>query len=274
MPDECNAIAKKENIKQRQTYVRVAKQLVRDSYNSNHPKRKAKAKKSQKKIKTLAGRLVREIGRNTGDKYSEKLELFQKIIKQGRADKDKIYSLHKPETACIAKGKASKQYEFGNKIGLVMHPKNKLILAIESYKGNPHDSQTIEPLIQQMKSNLAYTPKEIVYDRGGRGQKTILGVPITTPTKKDKNQTHYQKQKIRNKFKRRAAIEPVIAHLKHYFRMGQNYYNMSHSSKINALLAATGWNLKKKMESLLSSIKNCLQNLFNSIFKNYLILSY
>ena len=31
--DRCNAIAKKHNVKQRQTYVRISKQLVRDTYN-------------------------------------------------------------------------------------------------------------------------------------------------------------------------------------------------------------------------------------------------
>ena len=50
--------------------------------------------------------------------YKEELSLFQKVIKQTRTDKDKIYSLHKPFTSCIAKGKAHKQYEFGNKVGL------------------------------------------------------------------------------------------------------------------------------------------------------------
>ncbi len=32
--------------------------------------------------------------------------------------------------------------------------------------------------------------------------------------------------------------------------MGQNYLNGSNSPKINAMLAATGWNLKKLMEKL------------------------
>lgn len=35
---------------------------------------------------------------------------------QQKDDKEKIYSLHKPFTRCIAKGKAHKQYEFGNKV--------------------------------------------------------------------------------------------------------------------------------------------------------------
>lgn len=40
--DKVNQIAQKENVEERQTYTRVSKQLVRDTYNPNHPK---KAKK-------------------------------------------------------------------------------------------------------------------------------------------------------------------------------------------------------------------------------------
>lgn len=272
--DQCNGIVQKEGIEQRQSYVRVSKQLLRDSYNSTHPKRKKKAEKAKKKLKTIAGRLVREIERNTDGKYVEKLELFKKIISQKKTDTDKIYSIHKPYTACIAKGKASKPYEFGNKVGLVVNPKNNVILAIESFLGNPHDSKTIEPLIQQMNQNLDYKPKEIVYDRGGRGSKKIQDVIISTPTKPTKTQTQYQKNKLRQKFKRRAGIEPVIGHLKQYFRMAQNYYSIDQSSKINALLSATGWNLKKRMEILKQSLLNWLENIIGQYLDFWLKLSW
>ena len=61
--DKCNTIAKLEGISQRQTYLRIAKQLARDTYNPNHPKRKKKAKKAVRKLKTIAGRLIRELER-------------------------------------------------------------------------------------------------------------------------------------------------------------------------------------------------------------------
>jgi IS5 family transposase len=272
--DQCQAIAKKENISQRQSYKRVSKQLVRESYNSNHPKRRKKAEKAHRKIKTIAGRVMREIERSVGDKYKEKLTIFKRIISQKRNDSDKIYSIHKPETACIAKGKAHKQYEFGNKIGIVYNPKHKVILAIESFLGNPHDSQTIEPLIKQMNENLNYKPREIVYDRGGRGKREILGVQISTPTKPNQKDSQYQKEKIRKKFRSRAAIEPFMSHLKMYYRMNKNYHSIDGSSRINALLAATAWNMKKRMDKLLSRIKIWLECLFDSHLVFRLSLSY
>jgi IS5 family transposase len=113
--DSCNSIAEKENLNQRQTYTRTSKQLLRDTHNSKHPKRRKKAIKAQQKLKTLAGRQLRELERlldkQTIEKYADQLALFWKVLLQQKHDKDKIYSLHKPFTNCIAKGKAHKQYE-------------------------------------------------------------------------------------------------------------------------------------------------------------------
>lgn len=101
-----------------------------------------------------------------------------------------------------------------------------------------------------MDENLDYVPEEVVYDRGGRGRTEIKGVQISTPKPPLKRDNRYAKIKKRKKFRRRAAIEPIIGHLKTEFRMEQNYLTGEKSPQINAFLAATGWNLKKMMEKL------------------------
>ena len=101
----------------------------------------------------------------------------------------------KPFTACIAKGKAHKQYEFGNKVGLTTTFKTLIITVIKSFEGNPHDSKTIAPLLDQMQTNIGYTPKELIYDRGGKGQKQIGNTKILTPDYRPlKRDTKYQKR--------------------------------------------------------------------------------
>jgi len=275
--DKCNSISTKEKTKQRQSYKRVSKQLLRDSYNGQHPKRAKKAKKSQKKLKTIAGRLIRELERELPSErlaeYEDELKLYKRVLEQKPKDKNKIYSLHKSFTTCIAKGKAHKKYEYGNKIGVMVNPKSLVILGVESYEGNPHDSRTIAPLIAQMKSNLNYQPEEVIYDRGGRGKSEIDGVKISTPKPALKRDSQYEKTKKRKKFRRRAAIEPVIGHLKKEFRMEQNYLSGEKSPKINALLAASGWNLKKLMEKLKNKfywLFSYLEILRNKIINDYL----
>lgn len=275
--DKCNNIARKQNTIQRQTYVRTSKQLLRDTHNRKHPKRNKKAKKADAKLKTIAGRLLRELERELPkqilETYREPFNLYYRILHQKRTDKDKIYSIHKPFTACIAKGKAHKQYEFGTKTGLITTSKTLIITAIKSFKGNPHDSKTIEPLLKQMQSNINYTPQEIIYDRGGKGVKQIGNTKISTPDYRPlKRDTDYQKRSKRKKFRRRAAIEPVIGHLKTDFRLNQNYLWGDDSPQINAFLAATGWNLKKMMKQLKEEFENLLSNIFNFLFPLFYLL--
>lgn len=252
--DRCNQIAKDESVVQRQTYIRTSKQLVRETYNSKHPKRRKKSARAQRKLRTIASRQIRELERKLPTEilqnHQKDLDLYKQVLTQKRTDKDKVYSLHKPFTCCIAKGKAHKQYEFGNKIGLITTSKELIITAIKSFDGNPHDGKTIEPLLEQMTSNINYAPEELIYDRGGKGAKQIGNTIISTPGKPLKRDSEYQKRKKRNKFRRRAAIEPVIGHLKTDFRMGQNYLHGENSPQINAFLAATGWNMKKMMKKL------------------------
>lgn len=265
--DKCSKISKREGFAQRQSYKRVGKQLVRDSYNGGHPKRRKKAKKAQRKLRTIAGRVVRELERKLPEekryRYVPEIELFKRFLAQKRTDRDKVYSLHKPHTACIAKGKAHKKYEFGNKVGLMATTGKRIIItAVEAFTGNPNDGRTIEPLLEQCERLLGHRPKEVVYDRGGRGRSKIGTTTVSTPKPPLKGDTAYQKNKKRKKFRRRAAIEPVIGHLKKDYRMLQNYLGGKRSPKINAMLAATGWNLRKLMEKLAEDFLFALLKIF------------
>ena len=60
---------------------------------------------------------------------------------------------------------------------------------------------------------------------------------------------------IKRELRRRAAIEPVIGHLKAEHRMGRNYLAHRAGDAVNAVLAAAGYNfhlLLKWLELLLS----------------------
>ena len=254
--DYCNKIAEEEGIKQRQRYTKVSKKLVRDTYNGKHPKRAKPSRKAQRQLKTIAMRLIRELERNFNTEqrefYKDLIKLYTQSITQKRNDTDKIYSIHKPFTRCIAKGKAHKQYEFGNKVGLITtaNKGKKIILGIKAFLQTPYDGHTIEPLLEQMENSGQKLPKELVYDRGGKGKAEIKGVKISIPCTPRKADTPYQKQTKRKKFRTRAAIEPIIGHLKTDFRLAQNYFSGEAGPQINALLSATAWNMKKMMEIL------------------------
>ena len=70
---------------------------------------------------------------------------------------------------------------------------------------------------------------------------------ISIPGTVLKRDTKKQLEAKRIKFRRRAAIEPVIGHLKSDHRMARNYLKGFKGDEINLLLAASAFNLKKWM---------------------------
>ena len=62
---------------------------------------------------------------------------------------------------------------------------------------------------------------------------------------------------IRREMKRRAAVEPVIGHVKAEHRMQRNYLKGRHGDRANAILAAAGYNfslLIRWLEALLRAL--------------------
>jgi IS5 family transposase len=96
-----------------------------------------------------------------------------------------------------------------------------------------------------MKTNKIPLPKELACDRGGKGKSEIEGVNILIPSPPKKTDTNYQKRKKRQQFRIRAAIEPIISHLKYDYRLLGNYFLGKDGVQINALMAGTALNLRK-----------------------------
>lgn len=151
---KCQAIAKKEVLKLRQSYKFVVKDLLKKA-NSRSPKKAAERKKARKSIKTKAGVLVREVRRKLSAeslaKHEARLKVCEKVLNQKREDKNKIYALHELEVSCIAKGKVEKKYEFGSKVSLAVSQKSNVIVSVVNFKGNPNDNQTLEKTLEKQE---------------------------------------------------------------------------------------------------------------------------
>ena len=245
---KCIAIADKESIELRQSYKRVLKKLLMDQRFRNHPKNKGKARKADKKVKTIAGRLVREMERKLPPGlYQDTLALFKKVLAQKKSDTGKIYSLHEPHVQCISKGKEHKKYEFGSKISIITTKNTGVIIGAINIEKNVHDSKTLQPAIEQQQRLTGITLKNNFVDRGYRGVKEVLGTKIIIPDSPGRKRTNYEKQKLRKGFKRRAAIEPKIGHLKQDHRLSRNFYKGIKGDNNNIMLAAAAMNFKRMM---------------------------
>ncbi|MDR2764101.1 MAG: transposase [Tannerella sp.] len=74
------------------------------------------------------------------------------------------------------------------------------------------------------------------------------------PSPVKKSETKYRKAKKRKQCRARAAIEPIISHLKYDYRMLENDLNGKKGVRINALMAGAAWNFKKMIEKLKEKI--------------------
>ena len=254
----CWKIAEKEDLELRQSYKRTLSQLMIDQRFREHPKRRKKAKSAARKIKTIAGRLVRDVERGLDDKdqleaYDEQLWLYYRVLGQKRDSKDKIYSFHAPEVSCISKGKDHKKYEFGNKSGFVITKNSGIIIGAMAFEGNPYDGHTLEPQLEQVSDLMGKLPKLALVDKGYKGRKTILGVEIKMPGS-GKGKTAYEKHRDRTRFRRRAAIEPLIGHLKSDYRMLRNYLKGVEGDMLNTIMAAVAFNMMKRLRQIREAI--------------------
>lgn len=258
MINALHKLAKKENLQLRRTFVREIKEHRIKLRFFRHPKKIKKAKASMKRLQTIVGILIRDISRKLSEeqleKHQETFELFEQVRKQKREDKNKVYSLHENHIYVIAKGKEHKKYEFGTKASIVTTMKSNIIVGVSAHNTNEHDSKTLEAALTSATKNRTKPIKEAICDRGYRGKKKVNDITISLPDTKRKKDTKYQIELKRKKFRRRAAIEPIIGHLKSDYRLSRNYLKGFTGDEINLLLAASAWNLKKWMNDFLAAL--------------------
>lgn len=259
---KCHAIAEREGVAIRQSYKRVLKKLGVDQRFRNHPRNKKKALKADRKVKVIAGRLVRELERKLPQGlYAGELALFQQVLLQTRQSKDKVYSLHEPEVQCISKGKEHKRYEFGNKVSIVYNL-NGVIVGAMGFR-NEYDGHTLEPALQQVETLTGKAPKTATVDRGYRGRSMIGSTKIQIPKPFNAKQSRYEQQELKRAHRKRASIEPVIGHLKSDHRAGRNFYKGIFGDNINIMLAAAAFNFKRMMNKWKKSFFMRLKYILN-----------
>jgi len=251
----CLKMAKEEKIKLRRTYTRTVKKLVFLQRGKKSIKGKKIAIKAQRHLKTIAGRLVRELNKKLNAKQLKKhedlLKLFEKIMLQRRESKNKIYSIHEPEIYCISKGKEHKKYEFGTKVSLAITNKSGIIVGALNIGENKYDGNTIPDTIDQIEIMTSVIPKAAGTDQGYRGITNYKGCMIVNADRlKKKKIGQYERRKIKKLLRRRAGIEAIISSLKNRHRLSRNYLAGTYGDRINVMLAAAGFNFKKWMRKI------------------------
>lgn len=181
---------------------------------------------------------------------------------------------------CIAKGKAHKKYEYGCKVSVVLTQKTGIIVGAMTFNTNVYDGHTLEAVLNQTKVLTGKSPVNAWVDRGYKGKQLVGETTINMPKAPLKRDSEYQKRKKKKHFRKRAAIEPIIGHLKQDHRAARNYLKGQNGDVINFMMAAAGFNFRKLMKKLKEAIYWLLYKLIeiinqnvNTIFKNRYVLN-
>ncbi len=262
---KCRDIAEANQLELRQSYRFVVKGLRRQLRFDRRRKQSKIAGKSLRKLRTIAGRLVRELERKLPpaafNAVSMKIALFRRVLDQKPKDKNKIYSLHEPHVQCMSKGKEYKKYEYGCKTSIGWTKTSGVIVGMISFEKNIYDGKTLPAAIDQVERLTGRRPGVAIVDRGYRGIDRVGSTQIVTPYNQ-KAKTAYRKRKAKKWFQRRAGIEPVIGHLKKDHRLARNYLKGIRGDHINALMAASAFNFKRVLRKLKGRIVFWLKQLW------------
>jgi IS5 family transposase len=267
------ALAKKTGIELRQSYARVGKLALIKQQRYVHAKQFKRANKTLRKLKTYLGRAMRDIGRKIKGKEELKavfqplLHLAGRVLDQRRKQEaKKVYSLHAPEVERIGKGKAHAPYEFGVKVSvattLYRSKGGQFALHAKALPGNPYDGHTLAQIVPGMETAIGNEIERLLADAGYKGHNAPLSHKFKIFTT---GQKRGMTPAIKRQMKRRAAIEPVIGHLKLEHRMGRNYLAHSQGDAINAVLAAAGYNFRQLLNWLRLLLRLWLELLFSII---------
>ena len=243
--------AKRHGVPLRRSHTRVARRAALMAGRYAHAKQFKRMRREIKRLKTFLGRVYRDICRKIAGnaeleaRFARLLGLVERLLAQKTRDKNKLYALHAPEVACIAKGKARTPYEFGAKVGIATTNREGLVLAAKTFGGNPYDGHTLADTVAQAVDMTGAEPERIYADKGYRGH-DYEGEAAVMLSGRKRGLTPQMKRELR----RRSAIEATIGHMKTDGRLDRNFLKGQAGDAMNALLAAAGHNMRLIVNAL------------------------
>jgi IS5 family transposase len=263
--EKLGALAARSGVKLRQSYRRLAKRAAIMVGRYAHAHQFKRMRGALKFLRTRLGRVIRDIRRKIeGDaalqaRFGALLDLAARVRHQDQRQRGpKVYSLHAPEVECIGKGKARAPYEFGCKVSVATsatRPRGgQFVLHAKALHGNPFDGHTLGPVIADMERLTGVSPRRIHVDKGYRGHSYARRSRVWIT-----GQVRRTTKAIRREMKRRAAVEPVIGHLKDGHHLGRNHLKGRDGDRINAVLAAAGYNFHLLLRWLAALLRALIQ---------------
>jgi len=247
----CWKLSDKSGIRLRRRYRKEVRACIMAQRLRKDPRRRKAARRGHRRLRTIAGALIRELKRKLPEalreEQGENFTLYRRVLAQKPQDTNKIYSLHEPHIYCVAKGKEHKKYEFGTKASVAMTKTHGVIVAAVAHEKNLYDAHALPEILDQAEAMTDIRAKRAIVDRGYRGRKFVDGTEILIPGRAPRGQSRATSTAMRKRFRRRAAIEPLLSHLKQDFRLWRCFLKGFQGDQLNLMLAAAAWNFRKWM---------------------------
>ena len=246
-----NRLARKCELRLRQSYLRIAKRAAMMASRYAHAKQFKRHHRQLRLLRSRLGRIIRDIRRKIAGRpeleavFEAPLARAAQIRSQQQRQRGwKLYSFHAPEVECIGKGKASAPYEFGVKASIVTTnacaPGGQFVLHAKALPGNPYDGHTLGSVIDATEKLTGCAIERAYVDKGYRGHDTA-----------NPRRVFISGQKrgvfgiIKRELRRRSAIEPVIGHMKTDGHLGRCHLKGREGDAANVILTAVGHNLRR-----------------------------
>ena len=161
---------------------------------------------------------------------------------------------------CIGKGKAHKPWEFGVKVSVATPWRRcrggQFVAHIKALPGKPYDGHTLRTVLPKIEKFTGAGLERVYVDDGYRGHGLGADYRFKVFTSSQRRRVT---KAIRRELRRRAAVEPVIGHLKAEHRMGRNYLAHESGDAMNAILAAAGYNFRLLVNWIIAILLALLQ---------------
>ena len=206
-----------------------------------------------RKLKTYLGRVIRDIGRKIAgndaleEVFARPLSLARRVLDAGPspARAEGLFparagsGMHRQGQGAQAlrvRGQGQRRHH-----RCIARKGGQFVAHVAALPGNPYDGHTLATVIPAMEAIIGNTIERIFADAGYRGHNAPPDYKFKVYTAGQKRRVTPQ---IKRELRRRAAVEPVIGHLKAEHRMGRNYLAHRAGDAINAVLAAAGYNFR------------------------------
>ncbi len=147
-----------------------------------------------------------------------------------------------PLSGVLPKAKSHKRYELGSKASFITTSKDNWAVSAQSLD-TPYDGHTLGSALKYLTQLTGITSQDAYCDMGyqGHGLKSDTKIHLFGKTPKRATKS------LRKWVKWRAAVEPIIGHLKSDYRLNRNHLKDQAGDRANVVLAAAAYNMSKLM---------------------------